>query len=415
MKRIPQLVLLAVLLGFQLWWGIIPAFTAIDTDFPNYYTSSRLLIEGKDVSRIYDDAWFQSQIDSYGIRQAGKYSPFPPVTSMLMLPAASMSPMTALRVWTCINLLVLVAFIMLLAKTTGLGFLWSAILTLSSGLALANNFRFGQWYLVLSFLILAGYYLWQRGRTGTAGALLGIGAAFKYFPVVFVPLLIMKKQWRALITGGITIASIYLAGTMIYGMDINRQFITTVFGQHLLGNIQDPFTSNFQSWESLLRRMFIFDATLNPLPVFPSTSVFILLLVLVKGAIVAVAVHTIYILEKSRTMDRFIFQFALSALTALLLLPASATYHFLLLILPIALTVTLKPKDWNFRHGITVALYVAIGFLPYRLFRGFDGNGLLTLLAYPRLWLMLALFISVIMMARGVATQPSTRRIPTNE
>ena len=85
MKNIVRSSILAGLIGFQLWWGIIPAFTAVDTDFPNYYTSSRLLFEGMELDKVYDDAWFQSKINSYDIKQEGKFSPFPPPTSMLML------------------------------------------------------------------------------------------------------------------------------------------------------------------------------------------------------------------------------------------------------------------------------------------------------------------------------------------
>jgi hypothetical protein len=43
-----------------------------------------------------------------------------------------------------------------------------------------------------------------------------------------------------------------------------------------------------------------------------------------------------------------------------------------------------------------VGAYALIGFFPYRLTAGFEGRGGLSVLAYPRLWLLLALFIASI-------------------
>ena len=50
-----------------LYFGIVPAFSRIDSDFPNYYTSARLVIEGGNLTNLYDDAWFQKQIEREGI------------------------------------------------------------------------------------------------------------------------------------------------------------------------------------------------------------------------------------------------------------------------------------------------------------------------------------------------------------
>src|SRR6185295_18403988 len=71
-------VLLVLLIIFQFSEGIIPGWKKIQSDFPNYYTSAKLITEHKDISRIYDDVWFNEQIKSYGIEQEGKFSPFPP-------------------------------------------------------------------------------------------------------------------------------------------------------------------------------------------------------------------------------------------------------------------------------------------------------------------------------------------------
>ena len=85
--------------------------------------------------------------------------------------------------------------------------------------------------------------------------------------------------------------------------------------------------------------------------------------------------------------------FALLGIGGILLFPASATYHFLLLSVPVAVLLASVDKEWSHEQGILVALYALIGFIPYSLIRQFDGQGLMTFIAYPRLFLMLAMFV----------------------
>src|SRR6266850_383146 len=114
-----QWTLLAVGSSLLLYFGIIPAFSRIDSDFPNYYTSARLVIEGGKLTGLYDDAWFQKQIEREGIDQEGRFSPFPPVDALIMIPFASLSPQHALQAWTIVNVLLLAANVQLLSKILG--------------------------------------------------------------------------------------------------------------------------------------------------------------------------------------------------------------------------------------------------------------------------------------------------------
>lgn len=81
-------ILLVGFICFQVYFGIIPGWTSIRSDFPNYYVSSRLLFEAKDSLKLYDNSWFQEQIYAHGIEARGKFAPFPPPTAFLMAPVA---------------------------------------------------------------------------------------------------------------------------------------------------------------------------------------------------------------------------------------------------------------------------------------------------------------------------------------
>ncbi len=367
--------------------------TAVDTDFPNYYTASRLLLDGKDISRIYDDRWFQEQISSFGIDQQGIFTPFPPITAFLMVPLAMLSPQTALRVWTIINIALVVCTIIVTTKISKKNWKWCTLIILSSGIALINNFRFGQMYLLLTLLILLGYYLLQKEKIIGSGILLGIGAAFKYFPFAFLPLFIIRKQWTIVLSFIATVVFIYYVGLAFLGIDVYSRFFSTVILNHTEGNLHNPFSATYQSWSSLLHRICIYDSELNPTPLFNSFTLYNLLKYLIVTSVIGVLV---WLMIRTRYVSnelKLSIQLSLFTITGLLLLPASATYHFLILILPIALLLSNSP--WNIWQKVLLGSYAMIGFMPYRFFRTYEGQGWHTLLAYPRLWLITVMFFAV--------------------
>jgi hypothetical protein len=387
-----QYALLSLLIIFVVWRGIIPAFTHLDTDFPNYYTASRVLLDGKDINRIYDSAWFLQQTNQYGMA-FGRLSPFPPITIFVMVPFAWAPPLLALQLWTAFNIILLVAAICLLMKITQKDWLWCSLIMLSSGVALVNNFRFGQFYVILALLVMLIYYGWKKRSPYLSGIALGVGAAVKYFPAVYLIMLAARKEWKTVIAGLITIVVLVGAGIWLLGIEAHRQFVMSVLYHHIDGNIQGQslFSATFESWNNLLRRLFIYDAAENPSPIMNLPVAYDIF----KWSITLVVVSlTVYAYRRAKNVwggDVMQVQFSLISIAALLLVPASATYHFLLLVLPVALLLSVR-SPWSLEQKIILLFYLAIAFMPYMLFRGFDGDGILTILAVPRLWCVTALF-----------------------
>jgi hypothetical protein len=80
----------------------------------------------------------------------------------------------------------------------------------------------------------------------------------------------------------------------------------------------------------------------------------------------------------------------------LLIAPATATYHFLVLSIPVAmLSPVLMDRKQFHLLGIVVLLYVGIGIVPAGAFDRIGLEGGWKLLAYPRLYLLLALFLTM--------------------
>jgi hypothetical protein len=391
--------ILVLLIVYTTWKGIIPAWTSLHSDFPNYYLSASILLEGKDISHLYDDEWFNRQLQVRGLAEQGKFSPFPPATAFVLLPLAKLPPLAAKRAWTMCNICFLLCIIYLLQKVTFWNWIECAILVLITGQALINNFRLGQLYLMVSCLVVLSHYLIQRGKSGIAGILLGIVAIIKYFPVVFIAGYILSGNWKVGVYSIVTMLALLALQIGVFGTDVFTTYVYKVLVPHLQGDLsmQSPYAIAFQSWESLLRNIFVAHSIENPQPWINWPNGKWIVQALIYSSTI---VSTVYILWQARSVSKPFQQWiflSLPALAALVLSPASASYHFLLLIFPFAMVLLLL-KQYQATFWIIgwfVFLYIAIGWVNYNhVWKITEPDGWHIILFYPRLWLLWLLFIS---------------------
>ncbi len=391
---IPVAAALLVLAALFLVRGLLPPMQRIQTDFPNYYTAGRLVAEGGDLSRLYDDAWFQEQIHKSGIPEQGKFSPFPPPTALLFAPLSLLPPLEALRVMTVLNLILLLASIVLLSKILALTPARAALLVLVSGAGLWNCFGFGQLYVAVSASVILGYYLFIKGRPLLAGIAFGILIPLKYYPVIFLPYFVIKKEWRVVLGAAGTAVAIGALSVAVMGWDVHRDFILHVLGSHLASDFsgQTPYATAFQSWDSLLHRMFVYHPEENPSPLVNVPVLLPVLKVLIAGSILTA---TSIMVWKLRTAPDSIFReasFAMLGILPLVLAPGTATYHFVLLWLPGGLLLRyLQATGLRKLFYCAGALYSLLGFIPYRAFSRMSEALGFAPIAYPRLFVILAL------------------------
>lgn len=391
-KKYISILILIIAGGFNIRYGIIPAWNDINSDFPNYYTSSRLLIEGKDISKIYDDNWFEQQIKNYRINETGKFSPFPPPTIFVMVPFSIFESITAKRLFLIINIIILLWTALIFRKISALNYINCLNIILISGAAIINNFILGQLYLLLLFAIVMGYFYLSKEDEYQSGYIWGIGAAIKYFPIIYVPILIVKKKWRGLISLLLTIIMINIITLIITGYDIYIQFIKQVLFSHLNGELssQSKYAVQFQSWNSLLRILFIEDSIENNIPLFNSPIVFMVVRILIYLIIISTSTFIIY---KVRDNKNFLpYSSIILTLAALLLSPASATYHLLISAFPLILLLSLTQEGNKGKYGITFLLiYILIGYLPFVNSQFLKEN---LFFSFYRLWLLVIFFIT---------------------
>ena len=404
-SRAWTILMLVGLTAYVFHKGIVPAMSAIDADFPGYFTAARIVIDGQDTQRLYDDDWFRQQIRRYGLESAknpGKFAPFPPPTALLLVPLARFEPLTALRIVTAVSVLCIICSIFLLARILAWHPVDSALFILSSGLAIIGGLRCGQPYILISMFCILGYYLYLERRPWLAGMCLGLFVPIKYFPVIILAYFAFQKEWKVLLGGAAAIAGVGLVSIGVLGWKVHEIFFLSVFGNHLTGrlSLQDqtvPFTAVYQSFDTLFDRLFVLDPARNPQPLSADPLLRTFSLITVKGSILLFAVAALVKLAREGSSSAAAPSIGILGIVLFLIAPATATYTCALLWLPVALLINyFLAKEARIPAYFILGTHAIIGFIPYKYGYYFEGHGGLSLLAYPRLFLLLAMFIGCV-------------------
>jgi hypothetical protein len=397
MRRVPAALLLSVLCIALIWRGLVPAISKVDTDFPNYLTAARIVADGGPVERLYDDSWFQGQMRRYqiGKPEEGKFAPFPPPTALLLVPLAHLPPLAALRLVTALSVLCLVGATLLLARVLSWSYLRAGVFVLLSGYANFNALRFGQPYMLVALSCVLGYYARQRGAPFWAGVCLGLFVPIKYFPIVLLIYFAARREWKLVLGGAVAASAVVALSIAVLGWPVHEVFLHSVLGTHLTGRLsmQSPFAASFQSFDALYRRLLVPDPTLNPQPWLAWPRLEPVVLILTKSVLFVTAIATLLRSARGGVIDNVAFSVGMLGILTLLLAPATATYHFVLLWLPVGLLV-----NEFYRQGkpvgasLMLGMYALIGFMPYGHALRFEGRGGLSVLSFPRLFVLLAMF-----------------------
>lgn len=384
-----------VLCLFPLLLGILPGWKKMQSDFPNYFVAASIVVEGQNADSLYHSDWFQNQLYSHGFSEQGKFSPFPPPTAFILLPFVGFDALTAKRIWLIFNILLIIPIVLLMSRITGLPGPMSLLIFLMSGMALVNNLYLGQMYLMLLLFLLTSYFLVLKGYASSTGFFLGTGIAIKYFPLVFIPTLISERRWKTLLSASAVFLLFHIVALILLGSNVYSDYFHNVLFQHLNGNLegQSPWSSSFQSWNSLGHQLFLSDNIENPHPYFPSEKMYVVYKFFIYSFTLIAGV--ILYLKFRKQPDFIEASLSLTAMTILVLSPASASYHGLLLLFPVSLMGNILLVRGNARGFILLILLTGlIGFLPW-LLEVLSIRSTSIALTYTRLWLNAILYVVI--------------------
>ena len=345
--------------------------------FVSHYTAGRLLLEGENVARFYDDDWFAAQVRRFEPTVIDLYGANLPTMALFMTPIAALEYRPARAVWAGVSYLGLLFLLVFLARLCRLGPIWTPIYI---GLGLAfqpvhENLVHAQMYVAVLALAGVAWSGFRRASAPRLGMPLGTLFCWKTAGLMYWPMLIAARRLRAFVWATLTVILISVASLALMGFDAWVAYFSAA--RELSGDASLSVTA-YQTQLSLVRHLFVYDTRWNPAPLVNLPAVASVLSVTLVCALLG---STAFVAWKRRS-DDLIFA-AFSALT-LILSPVSLDYHYTLALLPLAILLT------DVRAHPISALVVMIGALliaadlPFRSPQ--LAPGALSLFAYPKLY-----------------------------
>lgn len=369
----------AAVLALRLGAFTIQSLDVASHGFVSHYTAGRLLLEGHDVARFYDDASFAQQVRRFEPAVTDLHGANTPVMSLVMAPLATLDYPTARGVWALVSYAALLALLGWLARACRLGPLATPafIAFALTWQPVYENLLHAQLYIAALALAVTSFDGWRREASARTGAPAGALFAAKSAGVPYWPMLLAARRWAALAWAAAVVLVLGLASLAVAG---GATWIAYARAAGELTRKASLSVTAYQTQHGLLRHLFVYDAQWNPAPLAHVPALATILAIVLAGALLGASAW----LAWRRPNGELVFA-AFTAL-ALILSPVSLDYHYTLALLPVAILwgeVGGRPLSWPALLLVAGALGIAVD-LPYRSPR--LAPGVLALFAYPKLY-----------------------------
>ena len=327
----------------------------------------------------------------------------PPGASLLMLPFAGLGLAGARLGWTLFNLLLLAASLRLimaaLPRSAGLGFRAGFLALAFSFAPLAENFRVGQVYMLLLFLVALVFWGLARSRPALTGVALAAAALAKLGGGPIWLILALRGRRRELVSGVLASCGLFLLSLIVTGWAGWRAFIESM-PAHLS---YTPWAAHlaFQATPSFFQHLLVADAEWNPKPLWNQPW---LASPLTLGAAIVLVVS----LWRCRRADWDLL-LGIAITLGVIAFPLAEEYHYALLLLPLAVIASRIAGSPAAPEVVWLGAVVILLAAPWPYTSPALNDGWAALLAYPRLyggWLAWGLLLR----CSAKVSRPSRRR-----
>jgi alpha-1,2-mannosyltransferase len=160
--------------------------------------------------------------------------PTPPLTLLIFAPFTKLSRPDAQAAWVGLKLFLAAGiFVTVAAIVTRAGAPLppSALMLVLAGwwFPLVLDMQEGQMNLLPLLPLVAGLYLAQRETAGSdlaAGVLLGLAAAIKVTPLIFIAYFVWRRRWRVSLVGGVSLALwLFVVPALAFGWSQNLRWL----------------------------------------------------------------------------------------------------------------------------------------------------------------------------------------------
>jgi hypothetical protein len=341
-------------------------------DFGNYYFSGKMAFTGQVWEKVYDVFAFNTWINEPQLFL--DHTSVPPQSILLFYPLQLFAdPYTAKLAFNVFGSLLFAFACWYLLRSGLVKRSVFYVMLVPALVPFYYNILFGQTYLLLGALLIFAVILYEKKHWLAAAGLLAVVIAFKITPVVLLVYFLWKKDFR--FAGATVLFSLLLLGLTVpfTGMNTITHYYNEILPRMLQGYVSDPYSESFHGFIVLLRKLFSFDAVLNPAPAAVLSDVWIAVLNTLFTLGVLLCSLMLFRREAGQT-GRGIFLLLLftnlcsgyNSSYALLLflpfLPGSVTWKDKLALLLLALVLVLPPRLFENQFAL-LAHYKLILFL----------------------------------------------------
>ncbi len=221
--------------GGRVWDGAGWNDSNLIGDSPIYYDSAARMYSGISPyniteKRMKDDAEYPGSMYCYL-----------PALVTLLTPLTPLSIVYKMLIWYLVITLsfilsywFLLRLTLLLGIAPSRGWRFPALVGVIALLyePIQNNYIYAQSNSIVLLSIVGFIYCYATEKKIWAGGLLGFGIALKFFPLIFVPLLIFRKDWRILVFAFLTFMFFILLPALYVDLDVlYSDFTTTIISR----------------------------------------------------------------------------------------------------------------------------------------------------------------------------------------
>lgn len=262
------------------------------------------------------------------------YYTYPPFFAWAFRPMTHLPPRVAYFAWRSLSTLMLLFAIYLvlacLQTDAGLGAFVVAAIGGLSFFPFSEGLYDGQVGCLLLFLWSLGFYFIQSRKAEWSAASFALGSLVKITPGIVVPIMLLRRQWRWLISYCVAGAVLVLITLPRMGWNIYWTYATKFFPILSAGAEGYPL----KSMGTVLRNLYLGRAILSPTDPWQVPVSFRALISLANLALLAIVLF--YLFKNRDASPRVLAQeLAIFALVSLMISPITWRHHYVIAILPL--------------------------------------------------------------------------------
>jgi hypothetical protein len=260
-----------------------------------------------------------------------------PILAWLFVPLAMLGEPAAGWAFLALGVMAVAAIYVLLLRLGDFNVVSGAMLALSILACgpLMNSLREGNMTHFILLLLVLALLLWRAGAEYAAGLVLGLCALFKLPLMLFGLYVLLRGRWRAVAGGATAIVGTGLLSVAVFGLQINIDWYRNCI-EPFLGGVIPAF--NVQSVDGFLARLESGPALLMEWTPHSASLWHKIVRNVVVSAMFVFAFVAMYRGDRSakgeRPFERYMLEFSIVLVLAVVTSPVSWSHYYLLLLLP---------------------------------------------------------------------------------